>query len=367
MHSRDNKIKVFYDFQVACSQRFGGVSRYHYELMSQLNKRDDCQCDMFSLFNKSYYLGEIPGNYSLKRGLLSDQTVNRINKLSTLAKLAISKYDIIHPTWYADYFPKKHRAKIVITIHDLTQELFQEGKEHIVELKKNYIYKADHIIAISKNTKADILKLYPDIPSDKISVVYHGTNHLPKPEKSSGWICPDRYILFVGARSDYKNGMLLIKELSDFVAKNHLSIVFAGGGGLTNDEKQMIKNHNLENNVIQRDVTDAELAYLYHNAACFIYPSLNEGFGFPILEAFDNDCPVICSKTSCFPEIAGDAALYFELGQNGYLGEVVQKLMDDNDLRIQLINKGRERLEFFNWDNTASQTLEVYKRVLGMT
>ncbi len=356
-----SKISILYDFQTACEQKYGGVSRYHYELMKQLNSGNECECEMYALFSQNYYFEQLYGKKSISECKLSWQNVSRINKLATIFRVVTHHYDIIHPTWYQYYIPKGTKSKVVITIHDMTQELMLEGKELIIELKKKYIYNSDHIIAISRNTKNDILKLYPDISPDKISVVYHGTNHLPKPEKPTKWTCPGKYVLFVGSRFKYKNGMLPIMELSNMLHDQNISIVYAGGGQFNDSEMAVIREHKMDNHVIQENVSDAELAYLYQNAICFIYPSRNEGFGFPILEAFDNSCPVICSQSSCFPEIAGDAALYFDLNKEGSLLEQVQMILSDDSLRQKLIKAGDERVREFTWEKTANKMSEIYK------
>lgn len=358
---KSNKIKILYDFQTACEQKYGGVSRYHYELMKQLNSGNECKCEMYALFSQNYYFEKLYGKKAVTEFKLSWKYVSRINKLATIFRVLTHHYDIIHPTWYQYYIPKNRRTKIVITIHDMTQELYMEDKGLIIELKKKCIYNSDHIIAISQNTKNDLLRLYPDISPDKISVVYHGTNHLPKPKKPSKWHCPEKYVLFVGSRYDYKNGMLPIKELNKIIHENNMVIVYAGGGKFNDSEKAFIRKYKMDNHVIQEDVSDAELAYLYQNATCFIYPSQNEGFGFPILEAFDNLCPVICSKSSCFPEIAGDAALYFDLDKEGSMADLVKVILSDNSLRHKLIQAGTERKKEFTWEKTASKMSEIYK------
>ena len=96
----------------------------------------------------------------------------------------------------------------------------------------------------------------------------------------------------------------------------------------------------------------------------FVYPSLYEGFGIPILEAFSNHCPVVLSKASCFPEVAGDAAEYFEATNVGTLIQSITKILDNKSYRDKLVAKGNERLKLFTWDNTAKETVKTYKKAI---
>lgn len=116
---------------------------------------------------------------------------------------------------------------------------------------------------------------------------------------------------------------------------------------------------------MQHDVDDQSLAYLYANAICFVYPSLYEGFGLPILEAFDNNCPVICANNSSLPEVGGNAALYFDNEDAGKLAKAVEMLFTDNSIRQKCIELGRIRCKEFTWEKCFEETSKVYRRMIG--
>lgn len=361
-------MKVLFDYQIFIQQRFGGVSRYHIELAKELGKIKNCKVDIPVIGNINHYLaetGEYPElSYSNTWVRRSEVFKNRI---FTILKILGGSYDIVHPTWYAPYINRVSKGKLVVTIHDMVQELYAKEQVKNILSKKLAIYQSDAIIAISKNTKKDILKIYPDVNPDKIRVIYHGTNHLPNPCKPNSSEVPKKYLLFVGKRSGYKNVKVVFDAFSEVIKSNSyndLRLVLVGGGKLDKNEYSYLKFLHIEKHVIQMDVSDAELAYLYDSAIAFIYPSKYEGFGFPILEAFDNCCPVISSNTSSLPEVGGNAALYFDPNCMDQLKEQIFKLLNNVQLRTELIQQGTERVKFFTWERTALETYELYNDLL---
>ena len=362
------KYNILYDFQVFWQQKFGGVSRYHIELYKQ-SQKTNYKITLTTVFLKNFYLNKMKNKYAcIVRNIIGYKHVYKLNKLLTKYYLNKEKVDIIHPTWYDPYiFSIKGNSKIIITIHDMIHELFWENtaKDEIAR-KKYAIYNADAIIAISKNTKNDILKIYPDIPNNKISVVYHGTSHLPDAQRPNNFDVPEKYILFVGGRHDYKRGMFLAKALREFLKQYHnVKLLYLGGGSFNRDEISYIHELNLTDRIIQKDVSDAELAYLYSHAVCFVYPSLYEGFGLPILEAFDNNCPVICARNSSLTEVGGNAALYFENDDDVKLAQLVDMLLNNEEVRKKCIKLGKKRAMNFTWNKCFQETCAVYKKIMN--
>ena len=358
-------MKICYDYQIFYHQEYGGVSRYHVEIGYQISKYFNTKVEFPCLISHNEYLKEtFNKNIFCINRFTNNSFVYNLNRCYGLLNMLINVYDIVHPTWVDPYiFLFKGKAKIIITIHDMIHELFWQGKaDQEIARKKNAIYKADAIIAISNNTKKDILKLYPDIPEEKIHVVYHGTSHLPKPIKPDSFSVPNKYVLYVGRRDDYKRGMLVAKAMAHLFKKHDdISLLYIGGGKLSTEEKRVIQNLGIENKVYQKNVTDAELAYLYNNALCFVYPSQYEGFGLPILEAFDNKCPVVCANNSSLPEVGGDAVLYFDNIEE--LSTQIEKCITDANLRSTLIKLGENRGKLFTWEKCAAETYEVYKEL----
>ncbi|MNL01560.1 D-inositol 3-phosphate glycosyltransferase [compost metagenome] len=243
-------------------------------------------------------------------------------------------------------------------IHEAFREDILESAD-VMPAKKRIIQSADHIIAISEHTKKDIIK-YLDIPEEKISVVYHGgavTHGELKPLS-----LPTTYVLFVGSRSGYKSFDKFIRFSCEALIKNNVSVFCAGGGPFTSTEKLLIQQLGLSNLLFQKNVTDEELNYCYKHARLFIFPSIYEGFGLPILEAFACHCPVLLFNGSCFPEIARDSAYYFDNFED--LPELLSKMLIDDVFRNKKIQMQNLRLLDFSWSKTAQQTSSVYKNIL---
>lgn len=360
-------MKIMYDYQVFSSQEYGGVSRYHIELKKAIDALEKTESKIVAPFSINYYLQEFgvhKWNYPNQRVIRKAMKIvgNSINKL--YCEIESRKNDIVHATWYDPYILKSSSNKLVVTIHDMIHEIYwSERAKKEIEHKKQFIYKSSAIIAISENTKKDILRFYPDIPEEKISVVYHGTNHLPKACKPDKEL-PDKYILYVGQREDYKNATFFIRAMKEILDKyEDIKLLFVGGNEFSEDEISVFKELNIDNRVMRVKLNDAELAYIYNKAVCFVYPSLYEGFGFPILEAFDNECPVICTNSSSLPEVGRDAAMYFNEGDVDMLQKYVVDMLEDNDLRKKYIMMGKERVKDFTWEKCAKETLEVYKKI----
>ena len=169
----------------------------------------------------------------------------------------------------------------------------------------------DCIITVSENTKKDMIE-YWNIPPEKITVIYHGIQNINIEQIHNLKIINSPYILYVGARSKFKNFENAVKAYS-IVNQKYPEIKFVcTGSDFTKSEIDLFESLNISKHIIHKSVNDIELFSLYHHAICYIYPSLYEGFGMPLLEAMACECPVICSNTSCFPEIAGNAALYLD-------------------------------------------------------
>lgn len=363
-------MKVLFDHQIFYEQRVGGVSRYHIELAKGLTQVCGDEIEIPVPYVMNTYLADYT-NRKLKK-IPSDAVLRRVYQLSTvnlLLKLRYRPYDIVHLTWYN---PRMVRAcenhRLVITIHDMVQEIF--GTDAVTAERKNFaVHHADGIIAISESTKRDILRFYPDIPEEKIEVIYHGTNHLGEAARPVSFTVPDHYLLFVGQRGGYKNAAFLMENLAEILKQHEdLYLVFVGGGSFTAQEEELLTRLGIRGQVTQKATTDGELAWLYQHAECFLYPSKYEGFGFPILEAFDNRCPVLCSNTSSLPEVGGDAAIYFSPEDGGELREKVTSVLSNPELRERCIQKGLERVNCFTWEKTARKTRAFYGKIrIGST
>ncbi len=323
--------------------------------------------------NSNYYFRNMLGFYDMSgygriAGGLERRLFSRLNKVGALIELK-KKHDIVHPTYYDPYFIGHYSGNLVITIHDMIYEKYADtyfNHETItIQQKRKNILVADRIIAISNSTKRDLLYYYPDLDEQKISVIYHGASMSVHEEKSKfSRMNSKPYVLFVGARWIYKNFIRFILAMKPVLdADKDINIFCAGGGEFTREELGLIGKYRTR--VFQAGLSDDELADAYRNALCFVFPSEYEGFGIPILEAFACGCPVVCSNTSSFPEVAGDAAEYFDPLDIDSMSATISAVIHSDSMREELRARGRERLKLFDWDNTARETLECYRRCLN--
>ncbi|MBR3883554.1 MAG: glycosyltransferase family 4 protein [Bacteroidaceae bacterium] len=360
--------KILYDNQMFTFQRFGGVTRYFADLMYNL-PADEFTSSLPMRFCENHYVTKtygneysslnFPQNYRLRRRIY--QIVNRQYAWNALK---FSDYDLFHPTYYSPYFLKtlKRRQKpFVLTIHDMTFERYPQDVliyDRTIQHKKLLASKANHIIAVSENTKRDIVELL-GIDSTKISVVHHGFK--PVVEKVSPIF--DRYVLYVGERKGYKNFFQWLSAIRPLLVADSTLKIVCTGNAFTTSELELFKKWNISDSIIHISASDKELASLYRYAICFVFPSHYEGFGIPILEAFSNGCPVCLSNASCFPEVAGDAALYFSPNNAQSMYDALHEMLTKETLRNELRIKGYERLKEFSLEKMVAQTCDVYRKM----
>ena len=371
------KPTILFDQQIFILQKYGGISRYFSKLINGLADSNSYNVLPNNYFSNNEHLEEQQLNkFSLLYKTRNFRGRNRlIDYLSLKNDRYIKRYiregrfDVFHPTYYLVDFLKYMpiNKRFVLTVHDMIHERMPElsfDSYNEVINKAILIRKADHIIAISENTKKDILYFYPEINPNKITVIYHGCSKLVQVQKLVN-LGISNYILFVGNRGGYKNFKWMFETISDFLKEKKMILVCAGGGHFSDYERQIFKSYNLDDNVKFIDISsDNILNNLYKNAFCFIFPSLYEGFGIPILESFTNNCPVILSKASCFPEVAGNAALYFELNKAESLVGHLNDLFCNNDLRFDLIKKSKDILIKYSWNKMVVEHMLVYNSIL---
>lgn len=357
-------MKILYDHQVFRMQKFGGISRYFYNLCKYNNGLWDFKVQANYLNN--VYLNEISDNkdFLIKKYFLGKYTlIDGYNKIDLLKQLLKANFDIFHPTYY--YFNKKIISKpIVLTVHDFIHELFSyyfTNTSKFINVKKKAIHESDRIIAISQATKNDLLKFYPEISEDKIDVVYHAIDWIPNERHFLSREMDKPYILFTGQRWAHKNFMQFSKSVAPLLKKYDLYLICTGPD-FTQQEKQHIKDLDIIERTVAIFAKENELKALYENALCFVFPSLYEGFGLPILEAFASSCPIAIANASCFPEIANNAALYFDPNSESEMYKTIENLITSESLRKALVQKGLDRYKDFSMDNFIKNTYNVYKK-----
>lgn len=366
-------MNVFFDYQIFYLQRYGGISRYFYELAKELALIGNCNPTVLVPYYANAYISKArPERFiSTLNPLLKKLFANRLydkrlfaNELFTRKSLSGKKNTILHETYYT------HRVNVdvprVITIHDMIYERYNTGLEAELELiaqKKRAILEADRIIAVSENTKKDLLTLYPEV-ENKTTVVYHGVHNYVN-SRHSGFKHPKPFLLHVGNRGWYKNFSLLLEVFGE-QAKIHATfdLICFGGGTVSEEEAQLIKTYKLAGKVHMLSGDDEQLISLYEAAAAFVYISNYEGFGMPVLEAMALSCPVLCSNTSSLPEVYGDAALAIDPKNKEALVYGLNSVLFDSQLRNALREKGLTRVKQFTWEKCAQETYTIYNSLI---
>ncbi len=313
-----------------------GVSDYVLGLIGNL-PTDEILPFGFSLRRRDDLKRIIPNGVSL---LLPPTLMHFLwNRLHVLpVELFVGKVNVYHSS---DWIQGPSQAKKVTTVHDLSPFLYpQELDPQIVAVQtarmKWVIKECDQIICVSQNTAADLKRLF-SVSGDRIKVIYEA---LPSRFQLKPQITKDtNYVFAIGARQPRKN----IDRLKQACAKLGQKLVVVGEGSEIGY------------------VSDQDLVNYLAGASAFVYPSLYEGFGLPILGAFYHGVPVACSNTSSLPEVAGDAATYFDPLNEETMAKAITEAIASRD---KLIVAGKKQLAKFSWVKTAEETTQVYKSLM---
>src|SRR5690606_7710587 len=295
-------MKIQFDHQTFSLQQYGGISRYFSVLQRFLQTQDKVEIDRGILVSRNHYLpvDAMPLSPTWGRRLVSRSRTYAFNQRYSRYLVEKNQFDLFHPTYYDAYFLPHLKKPFVLTVHDLTHELFPEffpQEDPFISYKRQVIEMAAHIIAISDSTKNDLQEVF-GVEEQRISVIHHGLYPIAETGETVNSL-PQRYILYVGARNGYKNFVRFLKACALVLhQEKDLKVLCAGGGAFNLAERELLLRLKLSDSVRQMEVSDGQLKTLYENAELFVYPSLYEGFGLPLLEAFHNNCPVAVSKSS---------------------------------------------------------------------
>jgi glycosyltransferase involved in cell wall biosynthesis len=307
---------------------------------------------------------------------------HRFEQLALSLELAPVKVDVLHQP---DFIPPwRRRCPAVVTIHDLG---FLRYPETLTEASKRYygqIYRAvksaEQIIAVSECTKADLVRL-TSAPENKVTVIYEaaGPQFHPIQDRSALKDARARYgivgdfILFVGTIEPRKNLSALVRAYAYLIKEKARGqtlpkLIIAGRRGWLFEEVFSLVEE-LDLGYVIRfigGVPAGDLPYLYNAALLFVYPSLYEGFGLPLLEAMSCGTPAVASDRSSLPEIAGDAALLVPPEDPEKMAQAIWQALTDDELRRELRQKGLAQAQGFSWERTARQTIQVYQKAAGL-
>ncbi len=355
-------MRIGIDTQTIIAQKTGFGS-YVQNLISVLREID----------SKNEYVFLNPN----KKGDLSTPARIWWDQVAFPFRLLSKKVDIVHkPAFSAPIF---YPFKTVVTAPDLIGKLYPENfsttsKFYWVQLLPFSLKKANKIVAISKNTKQDIIKLL-NIPEEKIKVIYLGKHSQFKPIENLHFLDKVRqkysqgkpFILYVSTLEPRKNHLNLLKVFNIIVKEHKIkhNLVLTGKRGWYYKELfEFVEKNNLQDRVLFVGyIPDSDLPSLYNAADLFVFPSLYEGFGLPILESMSCGLPVISSNASSMPEIVEGAGILLDPKDTKAWADAIYKVLTNKNLQKEMGEKSLQQAKKFTWEKCAQETLGVYEEV----
>ncbi|MBI2865629.1 MAG: glycosyltransferase family 4 protein [Chloroflexi bacterium] len=348
---------------------FPGIGRYTYNLVRGLSRASPE--DTFVVFNnpkldnRRYDIPRLAAPNVILR--LADVPTFSMQEQTRLPSLiAKEKVAVFHSPYYIK--PYRHRVPSVVTIHDVSSSLYPE---YLPSVQARLVFEATTRLAIttslivivdSQAAKSDLMQQY-SVPPDKIRVIHLAADEFDDGRPSVLPACLQglRYVLYLGINKPHKNLGRLIQAWAKLDVPHKL--VLAGKEDLRYPEaRQEVEAHGLGDKVIfLGEVDEDEMPAVYRGADLFVFPSLNEGFGLPVLEAMKSGVPVIASQTSSLPEIVGDAGILVNPYDPNEMAMAIQFALTNDSLREELRQKSLQQARKFSWERTARETLAVYR------
>ena len=363
-------MKVLFD-HLAFNQRYGGVPKYFTEIFIQLKKYHDLEIITCILISRNADLQRLKINYwdFPNWNFRGNAKIERIiGDIFTSFRLITSNYDIYHPTHYSNFGIKllklfRRNKQIVCTVHDMNNWVIPEHYPKKMVLRKRrqefQMLHSDLIIAVSNNTKEDIIKYYPKL-HDKIVVAPHGINNSKaKPFKN----LPEKYLLFVGTRNRYKNFEVLLKAFGEIVNEFIDFKLVCVGKPFSSKEIRLQEKLGILSFIQVHQLNNEELSYAYKNASLFVFPSIYEGFGIPCLEAMSNNCRILASDIKIFREICGDTIYYFNPNNLTELIKQLRKSLTTEENKQLQNSKYQKVLDSYTWRKSADIHYKSYKKL----
>ena len=260
--------------------------------------------------------------------------------------------------------------RTVTTFHDLfvitSEYSTPEFRARFAEQARQAARCSDLIIAVSRFTAGQVEE-FLKVESSRIRVIPHGVHVSPEDSAARQTAARQNVVLFVGAIQRRKNVRGLVRAFERMPASWRLTLAGAADGFGAADELQAVENSPRRNDIdVLGYITQRELEALYRRARIFAFPSLDEGFGMPLLEAMAHSVPVVTSQRSALPEVAGDAALLVNPDDPEEIAAALLRLASDETLCDDLARRGRERARQFSWESTLAKTWDVYRELTSL-
>jgi glycosyltransferase involved in cell wall biosynthesis len=365
-----------------------GIGHYTYQLIRHLLK-NDTENEYVIFFDFRVREKDIKkftrSNVKIKFYPFSDYKKylpGAYSEILGTATLQKEKLDVLHATSASNRIPTGYNGKTVITFHDMAMFNIPQFLPAVKRVRDKTVaklmaHKADKIIAVSEALKNDVQK-FLGVGEEKISVIYSGLDErfFEQSQTDDGKVLgkydiSKKYILFLGTLEPSKNIVRLLKAFSLFKQKQKqknsgrfdYQLVLAGKRGwLSQEYQQIIKDLGLVKDVIFTGyIIGDELVPLFRKSEFFVMPSLYEGFGMTVLEAFATETPAIISRTASLPELAGDAAYFVNPASTEEIVDAMMLFSEDPSLRDRYRSLGLAQAKKFDWNKCAKETLEVYK------
>jgi glycosyltransferase involved in cell wall biosynthesis len=365
-------VRILYDHQVFSLQDAGGASRYFYELMNFLGTVPDVRTELLlGISGTVYPFRDLPAAKArvtqlpewLPPGMLR-YVANEI--MGNCSAFVRGTMDIYHLTLFMR-MPMVRARRLVATHHDCTHErfphLFPDVKK-VLWARKKLFPQMDAIICVSESCRQDLLQFYAVDPA-KTRVIHHGLSPLPRSAEAAASLrrrLRRDCVLYVGMRAAFKNFAGLLKAFHETQLQDSFDLLLLGGGPLTTQEKTLIASLEMSDGVTCLPiVSDELLGEAYAGAKLFVYPSLNEGFGFPPLEAMSVGCPVLASQLPSIREVCQDAPFYFDSMDQGSFNRALLHAVGDHEARKQAVERGRKVAAQYSWEKCGRATLDLYR------
>lgn len=373
-----NTMKIYLDGILYSWQTGGGIYRYFGELIKRfkVNKNTEVVIVMHApaydvSIKKGVTIKNVTGITTVPRFGFNfiRKALYPINRILIENFFKKTTSGVFHSTYYTTY--ENLKIPQVLTVHDMTYEKFpnffnSRGAKRFIANKKKCIMNADAIICVSNATKNTLLDIYA-IDEKKVSVIYHGISESFISESNAREVNIGNkpYFLFVGYRNSYKNFTFFVEAFSMWESNKDYNVLLVGGGEVSKEETLLFKKLGVEKQVRHLGfVEERFLGYVYTNAVAFVFPSLDEGFGIPILEAISSKTQVIASSIEVFKEIGGDMLIYFEPSNHESLIQAFTKSISGEVTKEELTIRSKYVIENFTWDMCAEKTMEIYNKVL---
>ena len=369
-------MNVIFDGIIYQLQSQGGIIRIYSEILPRMCDLDDSV--HITLLTEGESRQALPEHKHiihrsfppikryLRPGRLWKPVITRARQLMIRLSVGRGRGQIWHSTYYTQ--PGPWDGLQILTVADMIYERFPDlfsgpGSEQFREQKRRCVQKADAVICISETTRQDVLRFY-EIDSDSTYVVPLACSDLFRQLEQRGdspeTLTKQPFLLYVGSRAHYKNVDRLIQAYSQWTYRKEVTLVVVGSSWSADEELRLAELGIQDCVHLLTDVDDEKLRQLYNRAAAFVYPSLYEGFGIPLLEAMACGCPVIASHVPSTTEVAGECPIYFEPTEVDDLVNAFDVALSEGRVS-ERTNAGLERVKQYSWAKTAAQTLEVYR------